>query len=404
MVRTSQLSAIQDASSFPGKTGWRGLLMLLVFGLVTSSAGCSFKYKRRKRYRYQSRFRHAPSSERAPRLRQSAEEIEAALKQYPRTLRERQTFMSKAIAQPAADDFAAQVNAIDWCYRNGTLRHAETLLKNINQAGKLAVYDFDNQKAVDSVHTKVEYRKLGRGGSLFVTVRRRVGVKKRLAVAFPPGTFARPFVAPSNDDLYKDWPPARRGNVYGTSKSQDLVFLSARIAWLDEGVEEVELRFPVACGRFAKGAPKNGERFLLARFDRQSPMEQLAAEIAVRGLYGADSQLAIWIVRDELTWAQFDGKRRQRGNSVTFETNETVTPRSAYPASVLMLQAGLDPRSYKFFEVNQWNRASSQSESSNPANGDKSYEDEPAPEDSQSDQEAPRKSYSNPSRRANKAF
>ena len=137
------------------------------------------------------------------------------------------------------------------------------------------------------------------------------------------------------------------------------MFLSARIAVLESGDDELTLRIPVACGRFNKGEPKDRERFLLVRFEPSSSMSQLLGElcrIQARGLNHGAAQMAIWILRDRLTWKQWRRRIASAGPSLTFETGRVITESDAMDASELLIDAGIDPRRSRFYAVPEWSR------------------------------------------------
>lgn len=306
-----------------------------------------------RRSPWEPRFRRPARYDRPPRLRQSNDEVDKRLARYQARREARLEKMPESVSSPNLKDFQDVVKALDWCYRRAIVKRADKILQDYKaQTDKVRIMTFEDPAVLEAAQFEVEYRKHGAGGSVFVKVKRREGFKGLLAVSFPPGTYGRPYVAPIDEDLYGDWPPARRGNNAGTPKSQDLVFLAARIAWLDPDVNEVELRFPVSCGRFHKGEPRPGDRFLLVRFEEKEPISRLAIEVCALSNYTlnhAAAQMAIWIVRDKLTWRQYINKKRSLGPSMTFETARVITDDDAIDAADLLIDAGIDPRTLEFY-------------------------------------------------------
>jgi hypothetical protein len=320
--------------------------------ILTVAVACHIRGRSRRSH-WEPRFQRPSSYNRGPRLRQSDEEIEQRLAHYEERQRNRQNQMPPAVRNPDLKSFKAVVSALDWSYRRAVVSHANELLSRYQkEANKIRIMSFDDPTVLEAVAFTVEYKKHGTGGRVHVTVKRRPGFKGLVAVAFPPGTYGRPYIAPTNENLYGDWPPARRGNRAGTPAAQDLVFLAARIAWLDPDVDDIDIHFPVSCGRFNKGAPRPGDRYLLVRFDEKNAISRLAIETCAlnsRMLNHASAQMAIWIVRDGLTWKQYLTKKRTLGPSMTFETARVITDEDAMEASDLLLDAGIDPRKLPFY-------------------------------------------------------
>src|SRR2546430_17568359 len=61
-----------------------------------------------------------------------------------------------------------------------------------------------------------------------------------------------------------------------------------------------------------------------------------------------ETQLALWLARQDLGWDDFVAKGGDRGRCLTF-TDERVSADDAPGAARLLLRAGLDPTTARFF-------------------------------------------------------
>jgi hypothetical protein len=300
--------------------------------------GCSITIHSSRRY--EPRMRPAVSVRYAPpALPYNDEIIDRRLRA---AISRRQELWAASVRQQTlvtngAASFEDLVRALDAAYRAGT--SGDALLRAKHPDGNILT--FDDPRITELARIDARYKTFGRGGSLALKVTRRTGVHGSLAIAFPPGSLARPYIAPVNDARFSSWPEPLPGNAAGTPTEQDLALLVPRIAWLDPGANEIELRFPIACGRFDRGTPADGARFFLLRFDALDPMDSLLNEIAI--------QMAIWMLRDNLSWEDFVASRMQRGPLITFETGRNILERDAFGAVEVLLESGIDPRRMRYF-------------------------------------------------------
>lgn len=109
---------------------------------------------------------------------------------------------------------------------------------------------------------------------------------------------------------------------------------------------------PVACASFHRGAPDAGTPYALARFSRGSAVDRLMTVLCqgddVPG--DAEAQLALWLARDDVSWADFVAEGGDRGRLVTFGSARSVRSGHAPGAARLLLRAGVDPRPLRFFD------------------------------------------------------
>lgn len=286
-----------------------------------------------------------------PKLRYNDDEIDQRLIEAEQRRFRKLHQIPKFVREPTLT-FTKVVTGLDWCYRNGSLTQARRILENL-KGHKLEtqIVDFDDPISRRTIEIRAQFRRYASRGSLNVTIHRKPGFAGPIAVAFQPGILARPYVLPKDDEIFGTWPTPGDEKFSGNAKEQDLVPLAARIAWLETGIEKMTVRFPIACGRFSKAAPIHGQPFFILRNDKETQLFKLVREICSIHEISLDhpaAQFAIWLVRDNISYAQFF----RRPGAVTFETNELVTDEAANIAVEMLLDAGLDPRKLRYFAEN----------------------------------------------------
>jgi hypothetical protein len=215
---------------------------------------------------------------------------------------------------PASAALAEAARAIEDLWRLGRGEEAQDLL-----AATPGALDFRGGAGL--LRLSACYRDDGRSGRVAVTVARAAG-EGPLAVAFPPGTYG------SAPDV------------------QDLAFLRAAVLVLAPGEREARVEFPVACASFRKEGPLAGHPYALARFDPDSDVGRLMAELCAGDpAPEAEAQLAIWITRNGLTLAELTSK----GRPMTFESHVPVRREHGAGAARIMRRAGLEPAGARFF-------------------------------------------------------
>lgn len=245
-------------------------------------------------------------------------------------------------------EVAAQVDA---CFREGQRDLGLELVQRYEQ-----VQTWDEAR---DLTVACNYR-AANGGVIELTMT-RADASQPLAVAFPPGTYGQPVVGevpveaesfqaelgeldpdwtqPELDRRYRHWPSA-----------QDLAFLRAPVVTFDVGQTEARLELPVACAAFQAGPPQVDQPYTLAAFPQGSEIDRLMVALCANPDAGqAETQLAVWLVRNQVTWEQFCAQGGDWGRLVTFGRNLPVTGANASGAARLMLEGGIDPRGMPFF-------------------------------------------------------
>lgn len=107
---------------------------------------------------------------------------------------------------------------------------------------------------------------------------------------------------------------------------------------------------PIACASFERGGPVDGQPFTLSRFPAGSAMERLLVEVcAGAAVDDAEIQLAVWLCRNDISWAAFVAEGGAFGRLGTFGSGQSVRPGDAAGAARILLDAGVDPRPLRFF-------------------------------------------------------
>lgn len=159
------------------------------------------------------------------------------------------------------------------------------------------------------------------------------------AGAAPPGGSSAPWVDPDAERRFGRWPDA-----------QDLACLRAPVVVLAAGEAVARIRVPVACASFEKAAPERGRSLALARFASGSTIERLLVELCAGAPRpDAEAQLAVWLARDDVSWAAFVAEGGAWGRLGTFGSGQPVLPHHAPGAARLLVAAGLDPRGRRFW-------------------------------------------------------
>jgi len=289
-----------------------------------------------------------------PVIRASADEITRRLDDYAERKRVRSSPPPDWVSKHDPQRFKRVIHAVDWALERGRVSLAESLVARHQKAlGEGASIFFCDDPALVRVATvSAQYRRRGKGGSLYLRVTRSDGWSGPVAIIFPPGSFGRPYLSASDEERYGDWPVPSSGNQAGVPSEQDLVLLESRTLWLEPGVDDATIRSSVACGRFSKGEPRHGQSFVLERFTKSEAMFQLSVEICLASRRFIDhgaAQLAVWIVREGLEWRNYEDHRRRFGPSMTFETGEVIDDDDLLQAASLLIDSGFDPRASKFF-------------------------------------------------------
>jgi hypothetical protein len=290
-------------------------------------------------------YRMAASREPQPRLGLSDAEVARALAERQGRTAAGADAAQACVASVRDGDVAEVASAIRTCYALGAREVAGPLL------AREGVRTFDASDG--PVQVECRYRAVSEGlqGALEVTVTRKAGVTGPLVVAFPPGTYGiaadgggpagggRPWIDPDDDRRYGHWPSA-----------QDLAFLRAPVIILPASEESSTFTVQVACASFHKGSPHEDRVYTLHRFEPGTPIDRLLVALCARETVPeAESQLAVWMARDNLAWADFEGEGGGRGRLVTFGSAWRILPRHACGAANLLMEAGVNPRQARFF-------------------------------------------------------
>lgn len=154
-----------------------------------------------------------------------------------------------------------------------------------------------------------------------------------------PGVSPAPWVDPEAQRRFGRWPDA-----------QDLACLRAPVVVLAADAAVARIRVPVACASFEKAAPEPGRVLALARFASGSAIERLLVELCAGAPRpDAEAQLAVWLARDDVSWAAFVAEGGAWGRLGTFGSGQPVLPHHAPGAARLLVAAGLDPRGRRFW-------------------------------------------------------
>lgn len=187
--------------------------------------------------------------------------------------------------------------------------------------------------------------------------------REALAVCFEPGTYGVPaleagtggsrpsrglaerrrgrWTTPDSERRFGHWP-----------EPQDLALLRAPVLVIPEGEVMAVAHVPVACASFQRGAPDAGAPYTLARFPQGSRIDRVMT-VLCQGEEtpgDAEAQLAVWLARDDVSWADFVAQGGDRGRLVTFGRPRSVRAGHAAGAARLLLEAGIDPRPLRFFD------------------------------------------------------
>ena len=285
-----------------------------------------------------------------PSLALSDGHVETALTQSAELADARRTHLRAQLsAEPeTVYEVAAQIDA---CFREG---QRDMGLALVDRYEHVTTWD-----QAQDLTVACNYRTAG-GGVIELTMR-RVDASQPLAVAFPPGTYGQPVVGeavtddeptasdfadldpewtrPEHDRQFRHWPSA-----------QDLAFLRAPVVTFDVGQTEAQLHLPIACAAFDAGPPQSDQPYTLAAFPQGSDIDRLMVALCANPQAGeAETQLAVWLTRNKITWEQFCSQGGDWGRLVTFGRNHPVTGDSARAASSLMLESGVDPPGIPFF-------------------------------------------------------
>lgn len=307
-----------------------------------SSGGWSSSYHRAHAYDDWSWGSYTPSAERRdapPEHGLSEAEVAAALA-APRA-------DGDAVLPPAdapVADAAAEVAA---CYRRGDREQARAII-----ASHPGVVDWSDPTVV------ISCRFVGAEGVELTVVRADTSLgalRDPLAVCLEPGTFGVPLAASGSDELAgrERWTSPDSERRYGTWPApQDLAFLRAPVVVIPPGEAMAVTYVPVACASFHRGAPDPGTPYALSRFPAGSTVDRLMGVLCQgdEPPDDAEAQLAVWLARDDVSWADFVAEGGDRGRLVTFGSARSVRAGHAAGAARLLLEAGVDPRPLRFFD------------------------------------------------------
>jgi len=353
----------------------RTQLPLALAGLLLLSAGCqTHRSERWDRYRYS----YVPSSSRAPapvtppKLALNDAQVERALARHA----DRQSKLVELSAQRGqaisalAPEVAVErlVPQLETLYRAGARDLADQVISNHPD-----VYRFDGGAPLS---VEATFRRRGGRGYLELRARRLPGVQGTLAVAFPPGTYGvatkgpseEPWLVPHREPapapdlppwLTADFPEREGGRWvrpeqekrYGQwPPAQDLALLRAPVLTLPAGRDEVVLEGPVACASVEVKAPEAGRRYRLRSLPLDSAPDKLLLQVCGQQVICEEStQLALWLGREDVSWARYVALDGHRGRLVTFGSGRPILRHHANQAATLLLEAGVDPRPLSFF-------------------------------------------------------
>lgn len=253
------------------------------------------------------------------------------------------------VEQPVTEAAAA----VAACYRRGDREAARALV-----AAHPGLVDWDDAGVVVSCRYVG-----GMEGVELMVVRTDTSLgapRDALAVCFEPGTYgvavegvgAEPgdpvdrgprerWTSPDSERRYGTWPAP-----------QDLALLRAPVVVVPRGEAMGVAYVPVACASFHRGAPDAGTPYALARFPAGSTVDRLMTVLCQGDdpPGDAEAQLAVWLARDDVSWADFVAQGGDRGRLVTFGQARSVRAGHASGAARLLLRAGVDPRPLRFFD------------------------------------------------------
>lgn len=174
--------------------------------------------------------------------------------------------------------------------------------------------------------------------------------REALGVVFEPGTYGIPVGDLADDGRWTSPETERRFGHWPTP--QDLAMLRAPVVVIPRGEALAVTYVPVACASFHRGAPDPGTPYALARFPAGSTIDRLMVALCQGDAVPdeAEAQLATWLARDDVTWADFVAQGGDRGRLVTFGRARSVRAGHAEGAARLLLRAGVDPRPLRFFD------------------------------------------------------
>lgn len=311
-----------------------------------SSGGWSSSYDGYERHvAYDWRGSSSPSYERRdapPDHGLSDAEVAAALAAEQRAqLGEPEGTVAPPRADAPVEQAAAEVAA---CYRRGDREAARALI-----AAHPGLVDWSDPGVVVSCRYA--------GGELgleLMVVRADASLgatRAPVAVCFDPGTFGVPvpvlagrgdrWTSPESERRFGTWPAP-----------QDLALLRAPVLVIPAGEAMTVAYVPVACASFHRGAPDAGTPYTLSRFPDGSRVDRLMT-VLCQGEDAppdAEAQLAVWLARDDVSWADFVAQGGDRGRLVTFGRARSVRAGHAPGAARLLLEAGVDPRPLRFFD------------------------------------------------------
>jgi hypothetical protein len=337
-----------------GRVGW-GLVALAI---AAAAGGCrssetpgewrygvyrpSFGPSSGPAFEFGGRFASEP-----PLLALSDAQVRAALEQARLVGATRHEQALDVVARSRGASVAEVASAVAACYALGERDAAEAL-----SDGARGVFDWDHAAAAVIIETHYRSRGSCAGGALEVSVKRRPGFEGPLAVAFPPGTYGAAQVEPVAEDRDgQRWTNPDDDRRYGRWPSQqDLAFLQAPVVILGSGEDEATLEVPIACASFDRGPPAADQLYTLGRFPKDSDVDRLLVALCARErTREPEAQLAVWLARNDISWAEFCDKGGAYGNLLTFGTGSRILPRHAKGAAKLLVEAGSDPRAARFF-------------------------------------------------------
>jgi hypothetical protein len=256
-----------------------------------------------------------------PVLGLSAHEVESALSEA-HAGHARHVPKARELVRKTGNEVSEIASTVAACYRLGARDEAESLTN-----GAHGVYAFDSRTRAFEVTCHFRGGYLGAGGVLDVEVIRREA-KGPFAVAFPPGTYARPD---------PDGP-------------QELTITASPVVVLGSGEERKQVTLPMACASFLREAPNGGALYKLTRFERGSPIDRLMVALCAREETSeAEAQLAVWLTRDDPTFETYKTESQIAGQIETFRSGARVLPEHGTAAARLMLEGEIDPRTARFF-------------------------------------------------------
>ncbi|MCO5170202.1 MAG: hypothetical protein M9894_28030 [Planctomycetes bacterium] len=325
------------------RSGWLGLGIVgaLVAGCGTNGGWTSSYHDRGPVYDdwswRQHRHQAAARRDAPPDHRLSDEEVERALAAAPEA--------GPAVIEPEAADapVAAAAAEVAAAFRRGDRERARALV-----AAHPRLIDWSDPGVV------VSCRFVGGDLGIELTcVRTDTALgspREALAVVFEPGTYGVPvgdlagggerWTSPETERRFGHWPAP-----------QDLALLRAPVVVIPRGEALGVTYVPVACASFHRGAPEPGTPYALDRFPAGSPIDRLMVVLCQGdGVPDeAEAQLATWLSRDDVSWADFVAQGGDRGRLVTFGRARSVRGWHAEGAARLLLRAGVDPRPLRFF-------------------------------------------------------